>query len=463
MKNVFLFAALVLGLSLNANNLVTSPPDSNANIIEKSTSALAIAEGRAFLGEGNVRQALLKFREAIKKDPKNAQGHYYLGECNFLLYRYENALEAITDAFKIKPDVSDEIHYMMAQCEHVLGNYEKAKEHYTAANTEIKSAQRKRDLRIEDMIAQCEFGMSEKKKESAISVKQMEGDINSIYPQYGFIWGDSIAYFTSRRPNTTGGGINPSDNVYFEDIYGATWNESTKQYDKVSNEISRINSNGFESISYITPDGMMCLMTVNNEMARTKEDKVKYKTGSSDIWYSKKSKRGTWNSPRPFGKEVNTSFYEGTAVLSPDGETMYFVSERKGGKGESDIWMANKAGNDWGKPVNLGDSINTPFRETTPFITSDGKYLLFASKGHEQNMGGYDIFVSKKGRDGWEKAVNVGAHINSETDDFYFRIEPDGQTGHLSRIVVEEGAGNYKILEVDLSKLNLEELTKRKK
>ena len=113
--------------------------------------------------------------------------------------------------------------------------------------------------------------------------------------------------------------------------------------------------------------------------------------------------------------------------------------------------------------MNLGDSINTPYRETTPYITTDGKYLIFASKGHDENMGGYDIFVSKKGRDGWEKARNIGANINSETDDFYFRMKPDGKTGYISRIVVEEGVGNYKILEVDLSNLNLEELTKKKK
>lgn len=462
MKNVFLIAALMIGLGLNAKDYSSMPPDSNANIIQKSTAGLAVSEGRAFLSEGNTRQALLKFREAIKKDPKNAMAHYYLGECNFILKRYESALEKMNDAFKIKADVSDEVHYMMAQCQHALGQLEEAKANYEKAKSDIKSEQRKKDLRLDEMIAQCEYAIAEKKKENPIQVELLGEEVNSIYPQYGFIWADSIAYFTSRRPDTKGGGINPSDNIYFEDIYGATWNESTKKYEKVSNQISRLNTTGFESISYITPDGSMCLMTVNNEMARSKEDKVKYKTGSSDIWYSKKSRRGTWNSPRPYGKEINTSFYEGTAVLSADGETMYFVSERKGGKGQSDIWMAEGNGKNFGKPVNLGDSINTPYRETTPFITPDGKYLFFASQGHDQNMGGYDIFVSKKGRDGFEKAVNLGAHINSENDDFYFRMVPDSKTGYLSRVVVEKGIGGYKILEIDLSNLDLEKLTKKK-
>ncbi len=459
MKTILLIAAVVVGFSLNAKDYTYMPPDSNANIIDKTAAGLAVSEGRAFLNEGNVRQALLKFREAIKKDKTNANAHYYLGECNYLLKRYESALNKAQDAYKIKNDVSDEVHYLMAQCHHVLGDFKKAKENYEKANAIIKSKERKRDLRIDDMIAQCEFAMAQKSNENPMEVKVLAGDINSIYPQYGFIWADSIAYFTSRRPDTKGGGINPSDNVYYEDIYGATWNESTKVYEKISNEISRLNTPSFESISFITADGSFAIMTVNNEMA---EDKPKYKTGSSDIWYAKKTKRGTWNSPRPFGKNINTSFYEGTAVLTADGETMYFVSERKGGKGQSDIWMADKLGKDWGKPVNLGDSINTPYRETTPWITPDGKYLFFSSQGHADNMGGYDVFVSKKGRDGFEKAVNLGVNINSETDDFYFRMVPDSKKGHMSRVVVESGIGGHKILEIDLSKLDLEKMTKRK-
>lgn len=461
MKNLLSIAVLFVALGLNARDYNFIPPDSNANIIEKSAGALAVGEGRAFLGEGQVRQALLKFREAIQKDKKNANAHYYMGECNFLLRRYEKALEKAQDAFKIKPDVNDEVHYLMARSQHMLGMFDEAIKNYEKTRELlVKSKQRLKDLRVDDYILQCKFAQEAlKAADSAMEVKKLAGEINSIYPDYGFIWADSIAYFTSRRPDTKGGGINPADNIYFEDIYGATLKENG-EYGKISNEISRINSNGFESISFITADGMMALMTVNNEMARAKEDKVKYKTGSSDIWYAKKSKRGTWNAPRPFGKNINTSFFEGAAVLDANGTTMYFVSERKGGKGESDIWMADQLGKDWNKPVNLGDSINTPFKETTPWLSPDGKYLFFASQGHEDNMGGYDIFVSKKLRDGWAKAKNLGIHINSATDDFYFRMVPGKKKGHFSRIVVEEGVGNYKILEVDLSKLDLDAMFK---
>jgi tetratricopeptide (TPR) repeat protein len=461
MKNLLLIATIFIGIGANANDCNFLPPDSTANIIEKSAGGIAVSEGRAFLNEGNVRQALLKFREAIKKDKKNAMGHYYLGECNFLLKRYEKALQKAEDAYKLKPDVSNEVHYLMARSQQALGKYEDAVKNYTKTLEVLaKSKQRLRDLRVNGYLAQCNYAISVMKNtEKPVEVKLLSGEINSIYPQYGLIWADSIAYFTSRRPDTKGGGINPSDNIYYEDIYGATWNESTKSYDKISNEISKINSNNFESFSYISKDGFLALMTVNNEMA---QDKPKYKTGSSDIFYAKKSKRGTWNAPRPYGKNINTSFYEGNAVISADGETMYYVSERKGGKGQSDIWMAEKLKKDWNKPVNLGDSINTPYRETTPWISPDGKYLFFSSQGHDENMGGYDIFVSKKGQNGFEKAVNLGVRINSSTDDFYFRIVPGKKQGHMSRVVIENGQGLLKILEVNLENLNVEELTKKK-
>ena len=462
MKNLLLLTVLFTTIGIHAKNFNVIPPDSNANIIEKSASGLAVSEGRAFLGEGNIRQALLKFREAVQKDKKNANAHYYMSECNLYLKRYGKALKKAQDAYKIKADVNDEVHYLMARAQHMMGEFDDAIKNYEKTKELLaKNKGRLKDLRVEEYIAQCKYAKSLiEKSETPHTVTLLKGELNTNYPQYGLIWADSIAYFTSRRPDTKGGGINPSDNIYYEDIYGATWDASKGEYVKVSNDISRINSNNFESMTFITADGQMALLTVNNEMA---SDKPKYKTGSSDIWYVKKSKRGTWNSPRPYGKNINTSFYEGNAVLSADGETMYFVSERKGGKGNGDIWMAEKSGRDWNKPVNLGDSINTPFKETTPWISPDGKYLFFSSRGHEDNMGGYDIFVSKKLRDGWAKAVNLGIHINSETDDFYFRMVPGKKKGHISRVVVEDGAGNYKILEVDLSNLDLDALFKKKK
>ena len=103
---------------------------------------------------------------------------------------------------------------------------------------------------------------------------------------------------------------------------------------------------------------------------------------------------GKWSAAVKLGTEINTKYYENHACLSPDGELLYFVSDRPGGYGNKDIWVSRRLGhNKWSKAVNLGPKINTEYNEESPVILSDGKTLYFSSEGHE-SMGGYDIFYS---------------------------------------------------------------------
>ncbi len=82
-------------------------------------------------------------------------------------------------------------------------------------------------------------------------------------------------------------------------------------------------------------------------------------------------------------KPINSSYWEGGACISPDGKTIFFTSERKGGLGHSDIWVVTrKTKTEWNKPVNMGADINTPFDEGGMFLSPDGKTLFFCSNGH---------------------------------------------------------------------------------
>ncbi|HEY9114575.1 MAG TPA: OmpA family protein, partial [Bacteroidales bacterium] len=112
---------------------------------------------------------------------------------------------------------------------------------------------------------------------------------------------------------------------------------------------------------------------------------------------------------------------------------IYFASKRAGGKGGSDIWMTVRlASGKWSRPINLGDSINTPGDEMAPVIHADGQTLYFSSNGH-LGLGGYDLFVSKQDRAGrWKKAENLGYPINSNADDINVFLSIDGQTGWIS-------------------------------
>ena len=117
----------------------------------------------------------------------------------------------------------------------------------------------------------------------------------------------------------------------------------------------------------------------------------------------------------------------GHPALSPDGKTLYFVSDMPGGLGATDIYKVTVDGSIYGTPVNLGRSINTEGRETFPFVSDDNR-LYFASDGHV-GLGGLDLFVSELKDDNAvlnlnETRVgdvfNLGKPINSPFDDFTF-------------------------------------------
>ena len=87
-------------------------------------------------------------------------------------------------------------------------------------------------------------------------------------------------------------------------------------------------------------------------------------SGDNDIFVCFLTKDGTWTEPKSLGKKINLPDYnEMTPYLAPDGETMYFSSNRPGGIGDNDIWISHRLDNSWQKwsePVNLGSPINTP-------------------------------------------------------------------------------------------------------
>lgn len=156
-----------------------------------------------------------------------------------------------------------------------------------------------------------------------------------------------------------------------------------------------------------------------------------------------------WSPPQSFGATINTPGYEGMPCLSPDNRELYFVSNRPGGYGGMDIWMARFENGLWQQPRNLGPQINTPGDETAPFLHTDNRTLYFASNGH-QGMGGNDLFIARKVRDTvWSKPVNMGYPVNTTADENSLCITMDG-TRIFFASDRDSTAGNFNIYEMSL-------------
>lgn len=144
------------------------------------------------------------------------------------------------------------------------------------------------------------------------------------------------------------------------------------------------------------------------------------KRGNTDIWISSFN-GNVWSPAEPIPGEINSGAQENHASFSKDGRRIYLSSDRRGGEGGLDLWYSERQRDGtWGRPVNLGDQINTDKDETSVFVAPTGERLIFASKGHF-NMGGYDIFRCELEENGaWSQPTNIGYPLNTTSDNTFY-------------------------------------------
>ena len=156
---------------------------------------------------------------------------------------------------------------------------------------------------------------------------------------------------------------------------------------------------------------------------------------------------GQWSMPKRIDGNVNTGSWESQPCVSADGKELYFVSRRNG---NADIYCSRRnADHSWAEPQNLGTTINTTGSEMAPFLHPDGRTLYFSSDKHT-GMGGFDLFMSRRGEDGqWQEPVNLGFPINTSGDEINFFVAADGKTAFISS-QREGGYGGYDIYTFEL-------------
>jgi len=170
--------------------------------------------------------------------------------------------------------------------------------------------------------------------------------------------------------------------------------------------------------------------------------------GHCDIYIAQK-KGDDWGKPFDLNPPVNTPGWEAQPSISADGKTLFFVSNRKGGYGGYDIWKSTLTDKGWGEPENLGPNINTTFNEQSPFIHPDDSTLYFSSDGWP-GLGGRDLFVSRMGKDGkWQKPVNMGYPINTSGDENGLTLTAEGTHAFFSSNNLD-GFGGYDIYTFEL-------------
>lgn len=431
--------------------LFATAPAFAQNVVDKGADELKLFNAAQAFNAGDYLKALNLYKEVQNTNPNDAAIAFHVGECQFYLEEYEKAQDAFEKAKSLNASAHPDINFMLGRCYQRKGKIDEAMAEYTAAKS-LNMANATKSKEIDYYMNQCQTAKTMMANPKPVQITNLGAAVNSPYDdKRPSITADGATMiFTSRRPEGKSDRVdNDGDQKYFEDIYECPWDSAKMTWGEANLARGSVNSEGHDASCSISPDGKQLFMYVNNpEDAR-----------GGEIYSSKKSGSGKWGTPKNMGKGINTSYFEDGAVLSPDGNTMYFMSERgqdlpyKGQKayGRSDIWMVKKEGKDWGDAVNLGPNVNTEHDEGGIFPAPDGKTLYFCSNGHN-SMGGYDIFMTRFENNQWTVPVNMGFPINSISNERMFILSKDGKSAYVDSDR-EGGLGERDIWIVDMTGL----------
>lgn len=366
------------------------------------------------------------YKNAVKQGDSSEHTLTRLGDCYYNNSNSEESAKWYAEALKkYEAEMDPEYLYKYSQSLRGSGNYEEA----------IIYLEKFRGRKPgDDRLAGLDYDKLEIYEKLAnddeVYVTVENAPFNSKFADFGAYLKDSTLYIASARGD--------KDKVYawngepFLDIYQVTAKEdgfNMNYGDPSKIKAKGVNSEFHEASVAITKDGTTIYFTRNNV---SKSNKLKTdRDGTSHLkLYKATLVDGAWQNVEelPFNeKDAST----GHPALSPDDKTLYFVSDREGGFGHTDIYRVSiNSDGTYGIPENLGESINTDGREMFPFIAKDST-LYFSSDGNI-NLGFLDIFKSNILKDSKVEVENLGAPFNSGYDDFGYFVNSDTDTGYFS-------------------------------
>lgn len=381
-----------------------------------------LAQDKTALEIADELYSVSKYREALAAysglDKKELHEHQRIANCHYHLREYMNAEAELSKLMDVK-EVSKEtvLHYA-----EVLINQKK----YAQAQMVLERYADMPDAHDVSVLKEtCEWAPEHAKDRPVheLFVTNIETGGRSL----GIALTEAGAFYAIPQEDDT-----QSQTVYYDLAFASmtdtlTFSEPT--------ELSKdLRTKYYEGSPSVTEDGKWLYFTSNT----SKKDEVnvkkkaKHKISETGVNVLKimqsQNIQGEWSNIN----EVPVNDFQFSCThpsISPDGKTMYFVSNMPGGQGGYDVYKITQNGvGTWSKPLNLGPNVNTPGHEMFPYFHK-GK-LYFASNG-AAGLGGFDIFTSELAEDGFRKMENVGPGMNSPKDDFAVIFRND-DTGYIS-------------------------------
>jgi outer membrane protein OmpA-like peptidoglycan-associated protein len=370
-------------------------------------------------------KAIELYEKAVKKGKNSVHVLTRLGDAYYNNSNSEKAAYWYGEALKESDKIDTEYVYKYIQSLRSIGKYEEADKWFKELSMAQQGDSRLKGYNPDEVDL---YDKLTSKNDVIVTIENVPFNTeNSDFGSYIF---NNTLYFAS----ASGEG----DNVYnwnnepFLDLFQVTITEddNVQSYGSASQiAADAINTDYHEASVAITNDGRTLYFTRDNV---NKRNRIKYdKKGTTHLKiYKATLENDTWTNvvELPFNDDV---FSTGHPTLSLDNKTLYFVSDRKGGMGQTDIYaVAINDDGTYGVPENLGKNINSEGREMFPFVAKDST-LYFSSDGY-LNLGLLDVFKSNLLKGESSEPENIGSPYNSGYDDFAFFIDSETEKGYFS-------------------------------
>ena len=355
----------------------------------------------------------------LKKYPHVAELHYLNGEINQYQYDYTEAVAAIDQGIKLDPGVTPRAFRMLGAVHTQAGDYAAALHQYERYLEAVQ-----RDGRAAAIDHATEL------LEQARTVAKLAANPYPYAPKplgAGVNTDHSLEYF----PNLSVDGqrllftrrVNRQQEDFFESVRqpDGSWGEARP--------LAGVNTTMNEGAQTVTADGNYLVFTGCGRRGGF---------GGCDLYYSERRGR-RWSEATNLGPVINSRTSESQPSLSQDGSLLFFASNREGGLGQDDLYVAGRRPDgSWSPPVNLGPTVNTPANDRYPFWAADNKTLYFTSNGR-RGMGGADLFkTSVDSSNQWRTPTNLGYPINTPGEETNLFIALDGKTAFFSKGVADD-------------------------
>nr|WP_321406305.1 hypothetical protein [uncultured Carboxylicivirga sp.] len=389
---------------------------------------------------GDFHKAIDAFKEIVNESPGFVEGYLHLGICYLNLNNSaDTAVVYLEKGFaQLGPedsfsDLGIDLQLTLAKSYQVIMQTDKALDVYEYIQKNVDSSNTELFEMIEKEKDMCENAKIFLQNPIDITITNLGEKINSKYDDHSPLVSvfEDLVIFTSRREDIKL--AKHEDGQYPEKIYSAQFDG---EWENASSLTHFFKNPEHESALSLSADGNELFIYRNDDEGKS-------------IYVSRKVD-GEWQEPEKLPYPINTLADETHASLSADKSTLFFVSNREGGYGGTDIYMVKKnTDGSWGQVHNLGPVVNTKYDEETAMIHPDGTTLYFASEGHN-SMGRLDVFFTQMRADStWEAPVNLGYPINTPDDDFFFIPTLDKSKAYYASARFNDNYGGSDIYKVE--------------